>query len=220
MEVYYTEKQITYFDRVRYDIISLIPKNSDQKIIEIGAGACDTLVALKEGGLAKSVTGVELFHFPDSNQQNPLIDKLIVGDIEKDDVVLPEDYFDVVICGDVLEHLIDPWLVIEKLSVSLKKGGILIASIPNVREVSVLYKILFKGDFQYSESGMLDKTHLRFFCKKNILKLLSTSKLTVKNVTSTMMTAKKSRRRVINRLTFGLLEEFLVNQYIVVSQKK
>ena len=124
MEVYYTEKQITYFDRVRHDIIGLIPNKSGQEIMEVGAGACDTLVALKERGLAKTVTGVELFPFINSNQQNTLIDNLIIGDIEKSDVVLPKEHFDVIICGDVLEHLVDPWIVIEKLSVSLKEGGV------------------------------------------------------------------------------------------------
>jgi hypothetical protein len=91
---------------------------------------------------------------------------------------------------------------------------------PNVREYRVLSKIIFKGDFKYEDAGILDKTHIKFFCKKNILDLLSNAGLKILKVNSTLDFAyKNSRKYYFNLLTRGLFEEFLVIQYVVTAEK-
>ncbi len=69
--------------------------------------------------------------------------------------------FDYIILGDVLEHLIDPWKIVNELKQYLKKDGYLVSSIPNIMHVSVLRNLVL-GNFTYEDSGILDKTHLRF----------------------------------------------------------
>lgn len=69
--------------------------------------------------------------------------------------------FDYIILGDVLEHLTDPWKIVNELKQYLKKDGCLISSIPNIMHVSVLRNLVL-GNFTYEDSGILDKTHLRF----------------------------------------------------------
>ena len=175
---YYLNKEKRYFSNIRMDVISLLPPGPGQKILEIGAGGGDTLLYIKENKLAGEVMGVELLRLPDSNQQHPLIDKFQVADIEKEAINAPEEHFDIIICADILEHLADPWATVNRISRHLKKGGRLIASIPNIRECKTLFRVIFLGDFRYdTRGGIMDSTHLRFFCKKNIRQLMSTDSL-------------------------------------------
>ena len=150
---HYTAKESTYFSNIRMDIISLIPLNPAQKILEIGAGAGNTLLFIKESNLAKEVMGIELMEIANSNQNNPLIDKFQIANIEHENIQAPDEYFDIIICADVLEHLVDPWSIIDKVSRCLKKDGLLIVSIPNIREWKTLGKVIFQGDFSYQSSG-------------------------------------------------------------------
>ncbi|MCS7202788.1 MAG: class I SAM-dependent methyltransferase [Dictyoglomus sp.] len=168
---FYEEKDKGYFSGIRWDIIKLFPPINNAKVLEIGAGEGNTLIKLKELGLAKEVVGVDLIQLPNSNQTHPKIDKFIIGDIESIDLSFFEEYFDIIICADVLEHLYDPWRTIDKIIFCLRPKGFLIISLPNVGHYSVLKRIIIDKNFKYEEQGILDKTHLRFFCRKNIIDL-------------------------------------------------
>jgi 2-polyprenyl-3-methyl-5-hydroxy-6-metoxy-1,4-benzoquinol methylase len=218
----YQVKDLTYFTNVRVDVISCVPSNSNNKILEVGCGGGDTLLRLKQLNKANEIMGIELMTIPDSNQH--LLDKLIIGDIEKLPLEDYTDYFDVIICADVLEHLVDPWKVLEDLTKYLKPGGIFIGSLPNIRNFVPLLKIIVLRNFKYDPAGgVLDKTHLRFFCKKNILQLFSTPKIEPTFCTQAYKLRpwglKSNRMRLLNILTLGLLSDTLASQYIIVSKK-
>lgn len=216
----YESKNKLYFSNPRIDLINLIPKNKDNKVLEIGAGACDTLVEIKNLNFAAEVVGVELMNLENSQQGNSLIDRLIIGNIENIELDLPENYFDVIICGDVLEHLVDPWATLNKLHKYLKPSGVIIISVPNIREYHILYKILVLRDFRYSSYGILDRTHLRFFCKKNIINLLDKSLYRIVSVTSIFKLDKlRNTKKIIDWWTFGLIRDYLTAQYVVVATK-
>ncbi len=223
MESIYKVKDPTYYRGVREDLISILPNNPSQKILEIGAGGGNTLVEIKSRGLALEVFGSDIFSLENSYQKHPSINKFIITDIEQNNLDLPENYFDTIICGDVLEHLVDPWKVVEKLTLYLKKDGVLIISVPNIREISTLSKIFFFGDFRYNpEGGILDKTHLRFFCKKNAMNLGNTDKLKTISYHSSIDLKNDFamvRRRIINIITLGLFKEFLTIQHIIIAKK-
>ena len=144
--------------------------------------------------------------------------------IRLENIDAPEEYFDIIICADVLEHLADPSKCIAKISRHLKSGGRLIASIPNIREFKTLFNIAFRGDFKYEvKGGILDNTHLRFFCKKNILQLMSTDSLSPVYCKPNFLlkaVPQGRKRRLINRLTFGVFLNFLAIQYLCVAEKK
>ena len=213
----YEHKQPIYFNQVREDLIKQMPLNPNNRILEIGAGGCNTLVAIKERKLAVEVFGVELFAIANSNQQNLLIDQLFIGNIEQILPDFPTDYFDIILCGDVLEHLIDPWATVKRVSRYLKKGGLMIISCPNIREVFNWSRILFTGSFRYEASGIMDKTHLRFFCKKDLVDLMTTDELNpVCAVPNYFITPLRQQLRSMH---FGLLDEFLAPQNIIVSKK-
>ncbi|MDC0004999.1 class I SAM-dependent methyltransferase [Vicingaceae bacterium] len=212
---YYKTKQSDYHSGTRMDVISFLKNGTQEKALEIGAGGGDSLCFIKENNLAEEIVGVELFELQNSNQTNPLIDKFIHGNIEHESLDLEAEYFDVIILADILEHLIDPWKTVEYVSGFLKKGGKIITSLPNIQDFKTMIKIYVKGDFRYREDGVLDKTHLRFFCKKNMIQLLTTKKLEVKSATPAFKIRKdRNGRKLTNLLTLGLIEPYLSIQYI------
>lgn len=222
MKHIYENKDSSYYFQVREDLISLLPNNTNQKILEIGAGSGNTLVEIKERQLASEVVGVDIFALENSHQKNPLIDNFIIANLETEELSLPTEYFDVILAGDVLEHLVDPWKVVEKVTMFLKKGGLFIVSVPNIREISTMSKIIFGGSFSYDpKGGIMDKTHLRFFCKKNVQDLFNDNFYSIKSVQPILdVTSKSSSRKTFNKITMNIFEEFLTSQYIAVSQKK
>jgi 2-polyprenyl-3-methyl-5-hydroxy-6-metoxy-1,4-benzoquinol methylase len=216
----YLSKANTYFSAPRMDLIRMIPVNPENRILELGAGTGDTLLKIKELMLAKEVVGIELLPIANSHQSNSLIDKFIIGDIESMKLPLLENYFDIILCGDVLEHLVNPWKVVEVLTQHLKPNGVFVVSIPNFRDLKTLTKIFINGDFGYESMGVLDRTHLRFFCKKNILQLLTTTQLQPQSIIpSFIKNPNQKHRKTLSNLTFGLLEEFLTIQYLIIAKK-
>ncbi len=79
--------------------------------------------------------------------------------------------FDVVVCADVLEHLADPESLLERIRGWLKNGGVLLASLPNIANISVRLALLF-GHFRYAERGILDQTHLSFYTRASARHLI------------------------------------------------
>lgn len=218
----YDEKNVEYYDVVRNEIIDLMPAYHDLRVLEVGSGGGGTLVRIKELGLAAEVVGVDITKIAGGQQSHPLIDQFIFGDIETMNLEFPEEYFDVIICPDVLEHLINPWAAVKKMCLLLKKQGTFIVSIPNIRSLSIFKQIFLKGDFKYQQTGILDKTHLRFFCKKNIIDLLEENGLkaiTIINDLEWIKTVKRKVALALIKLSFGLLEEFLVKRYCIAAVK-
>jgi len=196
-----------------------MPKKHNNRILEIGTGMGATLIKAKELGLAEEVVGIDIEKVENNIQSESKIDRFIVGDIEALKLDFENDYFDVIICADVLEHLVDPWKTLERLTIYLKKGGVFISSIPNVRNFRVLLSIALRGDFQYTDSGILDRSHLRFFCKNNIIKMFQENGYDILSI-KTNMGAYGLKHKLINFLTFGMLKDFFVFQYCTVAQKR
>jgi len=217
----YDKKGADYYSNIRLDLINLIDKKSQNlKVLEIGAAYGETLFYLKQNGIASEVVGVDIFEDAKNKQNYKPLDQFIFGDIEKID--LPEyfQHFDLILLADVLEHLFEPKSVLETLKKYLKEDGKIIISMPNIRYYSALYKIVFKGDFKYEESGIFDYTHVRFYCRKNIQDLLETAGYKVLKQESSIINYQgKSIAKLINLITFGIFEEFFSTQYFFVVKK-
>lgn len=217
----YDNKSDCYFSICRTDILALVPQKSGNRMLEVGAGTGETLLKAKASGLAHYVVGVDLTRVADSHQSHPDLDRFIIGNIENLIPELEKDSFDVIICGDVLEHLIDPWETLAGLKSLLRDGGVIIASVPNVRYWKISMGLFFKGSWSYVDSGILDRTHLRFFAKDTVQRLFSETGLRI-----VAMESQGPQRAwgfsawALNLLTFGLLADLLTVQYLVVSAKK
>jgi 2-polyprenyl-3-methyl-5-hydroxy-6-metoxy-1,4-benzoquinol methylase len=94
-----------------------------------------------------------------------------VGDLSRLDAAdLPHDY-DLVLFADTLEHLPDPPAVLRTLKSRLAPGGSLVVSLPNVANWAIRLSLL-GGRFRYTERGILDRTHLRFYTKKTAIEMI------------------------------------------------
>ncbi len=96
-------------------------------------------------------------------------EKVIVADLDFISLadILPFQTFDVVVFGDTLEHLRDPWRILEETKSLLKPDGYVVVSIPNVAHGAVRLALL-QGRFEYEKYGLLDNTHLRFFTRRTL----------------------------------------------------
>ena len=103
-----------------------------------------------------------------------------------DPAEIPER-FDYIIMGDVIEHLLDPWTAVRNMRELLVPGGSIIASIPNVAHITNLYNML-SGSWTYEDMGLLDRTHLRFFTKSEIVKMFEEADLVIDDIRPRLVT--------------------------------
>jgi 2-polyprenyl-3-methyl-5-hydroxy-6-metoxy-1,4-benzoquinol methylase len=213
------KKKVNYFKNSRIELLDLIPlKNKNANMLEIGAGGGNTLIYAKKHAYAKNISAVELYKIDNSYQNSKEFDDFIIGDIENIELPFDKNHFDVIICADVLEHLKNPYTIVEKLYSYLSKDGIIIASLPNIRYWRIIKTIFIDGDFKYTDAGILDQTHLRFFCKKNMIELFEKYNFKIVHMSSSIeKTGFKSK--IFNNLTRRIFEEFLTEQYYIVADK-
>ena len=143
----------------------------ESSVLDVGCSTGDLGKALQEQKNC-TVTGVDY----DKNavsRAKKVLSEAVCADIEKEplDKLFSGKKFDFIIFADVLEHLNDALAVINSASKLLAADGSIIISVPNVAHSSVRLA-LFEGRFNYTEEGLLDKTHLRFFTKESLDQLL------------------------------------------------
>lgn len=167
--------QPDYYSNDRSDVQSLV-KNNSKVILDVGCGAGVMADALKKKFDAE-VWGIELVE-SEAQKAREKLDNVFSGAIEDNISKLPNQYFDSIIFADVLEHLIDPYTILKQLVLNLQDDGEIVASIPNIGYWGVIYSLLV-GQFTYTDSGILDKTHLRFFTKTSIIEMFDNAGLTI-----------------------------------------
>jgi len=200
----------------RPDIERLIPPEA-KLILDVG---CSTGVL---GAAIKARTGAQVFGIELSedmaNEALGRIDKVFIGDATETILggKLNGYHFDTIIFADVLEHLIDPWVTIRVAATYLNPEGTIISSIPNIRHIDTIYSLVVRGYWPYRERGIHDRTHLRFFTRKNIAELFEHANLSIDTIETNYRLLEKPHR--INRISrfFALpgIREFLAFQYLI-----
>src|SRR5215204_3033882 len=140
-----------------------------KRVLDVGCATGDLARVLVGRGCA--VTGIEID--PEAaHQAEEHCERVVVGDVEEVDLsgLLGDEAFDVIVFGDVLEQLKDPLLTLIRLKPFLRSEGYVVASIPNVAHGSVRLALI-QGRFRYSQLGLLDNTHLRFFTRESVEQL-------------------------------------------------
>lgn len=145
-------------------VLKQIPTvSSDEKwILDVGCGRAALSEAIKSKGYM--VWGIEINEDAVSIACKR-INKVIQADLTNLEAVaslIGDIKFDYVIFSDVLEHLPDPHSVLRAYIDFLKKGGVVLVSVPNVAGWSNRLALLF-GKFEYTDTGVMDRTHVRFF---------------------------------------------------------
>jgi len=174
-EKYFYEKwkfKNDYSNAARSSLIELIsrPENEILSVLELGCALGATLNRIKRLWPNSSVCGIE-YDQAVADIGSYMTD-IIQGDVENMVIPYEKEQFDYIICADVLEHLRNPEKTLERFLPYLKEDGYFIISIPNIRNQNVLKELLLKGRFDYSDSGILDRTHLKFFTRDTAIEML------------------------------------------------
>jgi SAM-dependent methyltransferase len=160
--------------------IALQLVGTGQRVLELGAAGGHVTRALKARG--NTVTAVELdAQFEDT--LSAAADEVLMTNLDWLDLSqkLSGEKFDVILAGDVLEHCVQPELVVFQFHELLADNGKLIVSLPNVAHGDVRLSLL-AGVFKYSETGLLDRTHLRLFTRETIKTFFESSGFLVEKV--------------------------------------
>ena len=139
-----------------------------ERVLEVGCGAGGFRDHLRQ---PCEVWGVE----PNAEAGKTAalkMDRVLIGTYDSVADQLPDAYFDVVVCNDVIEHMTDHDAFLEAIKQKMRPGAFIVGSIPNIRHITALFKLLVLKDWRYSESGILDRTHLRFFTKMSLRRTL------------------------------------------------
>ena len=160
-------KDKSYYSGMRQDVFALVPPNI-HRVLEIGCGSG----RFRENSPSEiEYWGVEPVSM--AAQEAKGLTRILVGTLEEVAPSLPDGYFDLVVCNDVIEHIVDTHKVLATIRTKMTATGWLVGSLPNVRSVWVLLELIFRRDWRYRESGVLDNTHVRFFTFKSARRMLS-----------------------------------------------
>lgn len=158
---------------------------ANKDVLDVGCG--QGYLARELANAGNRVTGVDLLDHPEC--QGNMVDYVSIDldrNIEELIVKLSGREFDVILLPDVLEHLRHPEWLLNSASKFLRPGGRIIVSLPNVANIVIRLSLLF-GRFEYSERGILDRTHVRFFTYASGKRLIESAGLAVLESYATVM---------------------------------
>jgi len=205
------------FQAHRNDLVSLVPDGL-KRILDIGSAM---------GGYGKTLKRIHPEIFLTGVEPNPIMaeaarpyyDELITCPVEEADLTTG---FDLINCGDVIEHLQDPWGMLKRLHGLLREGGYLVMSIPNVGHWSIV-KELLKGKFQYIPLGLLCIGHLRWFTASSIRQALEGAGFLVEVFQTEQIPPSPKGNAFIHEMCnagYGDAQSLRTNEFIIRAVKK
>jgi 2-polyprenyl-3-methyl-5-hydroxy-6-metoxy-1,4-benzoquinol methylase len=195
------------------------------RILDVGCGAGSLSAALKARGAAY-IAGIELDPRAAAAARERL-DEVVEGSATEQELPWPAESFDVLVLADVLEHLPDPDVVLDRFVPLLAQDGMVIVSVPNWRFWSVLLRLACDR-WAYTDRGVRDRTHLRVFTRRTLLGMLDRHGLRVERLQRNQRLF--DDQSSINRLgavatrmagaTLGrMFPDLMTYQYVAVARK-
>lgn len=203
-------KNTDYYTNRRDDLISLVENFEFKSILEIGGGRFDTLKYLSKSK-GRSGVGVDPASFSTQSEDNCRFYNSVF-DRDFIDNNIDGEKFDLVIAGDVLEHILDTELFFQNVSAVLNEKGLVLISVPNIRQIRALFQIFIKGTFPRNETGLFDDTHLRWFCKSDLISYAERYSFSV--------VEHRYVGKYANRLIPNIVNEFLALQNIFLLKQR
>ena len=150
-------------------LLTLVPEGVDVLDVGIGGGALGQWLAQDRGCLVDGVT----ISWQEAEHAAPHYRRIEVADLNTADLsdLFGGQRYSVIVCADVLEHIGRPTRVLDSCRELLADDGVLLLSVPNVAYIGLLGELL-QGEFRYRIEGLLDHTHVRFFTRRSLLRML------------------------------------------------
>ncbi len=165
-----------YRDQPRPDMHRFLPLDTTGfKILEIGCGEGVFAASIAN---ASEVWGIEPYA-PAAAVAAERLHKVFSTDFEAAKPALPEGYFDLVVCNDVIEHMPDADRFLHSVQDLMTAGSWLVASVPNARYYKNLYDFVIGRDWRYQDAGVMDRTHLRFFTMRSLRRTVENAGLRI-----------------------------------------
>ncbi|HZO41752.1 MAG TPA: class I SAM-dependent methyltransferase [Methylomirabilota bacterium] len=207
-------------------ILRWLGEGRGRKLLDVGAA--DGLLSRRLTELGWRVTAIE--GDPALAQAGArYCERMITLNLDRE-IPVGEGPFDVIVYGDVLEHLVDPLRILVELDRSLAPGGFVVISVPNIAHLWIRLLLLF-GRFDYLDRGILDHSHLRFFTERSVRAMLADAGLLIERFTATpaplyqILPVSWHRRWVaathsVNALIARKVRRLLGYQFIVLAHPK
>lgn len=216
------------YTAIRSEIVNFVPGNATT-VLDVGCSNGALGKHLKTLAVGRKVFGIEFdANFVEIASRS--LDSVVKADVNTLDwhTVFEGEKFDCMIFADVLEHLVDPKRCLSLAQQRLSPGGCVIVSLPNVRHVSALWNVFFKGTFPRRDRGIFDRTHLRWFTYADAEGLLQESGLQISSQSFALRWRDQGGgffNRLLNKLPFAIqslapVREFFAYQICFRAEAK
>lgn len=203
-------------------MLRFVPANC-RRLLDIGCGTGTFGASLWQHRQIE-VWGIEPFASAAAKAADRL-DHVIPGPFGPE-TDLPAGSFECIVFNDVLEHMVAPELALRYAKFLLSTGGTILASIPNARHFPLMWQLGVRGNWEYGDCGILDRTHLRFSTKSSILRMFQSEGYAVRSISGInpyVGIPNASRRlwfayRVANAIFMGKFADLKFQQFAVVAE--
>jgi 2-polyprenyl-3-methyl-5-hydroxy-6-metoxy-1,4-benzoquinol methylase len=204
-----------YFSDAKPAFLQLIDPRG-LRVLDLGCGGGHNGAMLKKAG-AREVVGVE--RDPGAAQEaRKRLDRVVQCDLAKlDPADLGDELFDAILASDVLEHLFDAEDVLARAVTRLRPGGAVVLSLPNISNVYVFAQLLLKT-WPRRGSGIFDRTHVRFFARRDMVRLLQSAGLRVLRV-EPYFTRYRAIRAASLVLSLYVFRDYWARQFLLLAVK-
>lgn len=188
-----------YHDNLNQELLARLPGDA-RHVLEIGCGTGALARAYRQRHPNALYTGVEMAGEA-ARKAADACSNVVLGNIETKpcldalDQLRGAQGWDLLVLGDVLEHLLDPLRVLAELRARMTVGATCLACIPNIGHVSIVYQLL-RARWDYADAGLLDRTHLRFFTQPTMTALFQQAGWTVRECTALVLEPEASDRAI------------------------
>lgn len=206
-----------YFEAYRNDLVDMVPGNVSS-ILDVGCSCGNYGYVLKKKKPELFVAGVEPNHSA-AQKARQYYDQVITGRIEDCNFNVG---FDLINCGDVLEHLEDTWSILAQMHGMLKNGGYLVLSVPNAGHWTLVADLL-KGRFEYIPAGIQCSGHIRWFTRESIVNALHEAGFDVETLKCQQIPPTTKGEAFVDFMVMNGLgdrESLLTNEFLIRAVKK
>lgn len=202
-----------YFSLDRPEMLQYVPQSA-KMVLDVGCGTGVFAAHLKAARSA-TVWGVEP-NVEAAATARSRLDHVCVQEFTPD-IDLHHILFDCIIFNDVLEHMYDPWNALVVAKKHLSATGVVVASLPNLKFFRTMWDLIIHDEWRYKDSGILDAAHIRFFTKKEMIRLFSEAGYVVDRIEGINPREQGRKYKLINALCCNRLADMKYLQFAVMA---